>query len=166
MARDQNDSEQQGRQFHWRTRLCLLKGCEQPFRPTHPRSRYCSSECCTQARRWSRKRAHTRYRKTAKGKERRRLQLHRYRLRQKQRVTRPQQKTKEGDPNEIKQGVLCSRAGCYERVYVDRRSPLKKYCCSLCYRAVRRVIERERRWLYRVRARSPHPIYGFEPGTS
>jgi hypothetical protein len=28
-----------------RTRPCLLKGCERPFRPRRARQRYCSQEC-------------------------------------------------------------------------------------------------------------------------
>jgi hypothetical protein len=30
---------------YWQRR-CLLKECEQPFRPTYPQERYCSAACC------------------------------------------------------------------------------------------------------------------------
>jgi hypothetical protein len=35
-----------------RSRLCLLKGCGQVFRPHQPLVRYCSEACREQARRW------------------------------------------------------------------------------------------------------------------
>ena len=64
-----------------RTRPCLLKGCERPFRPRRARQRYCSQECRQAAWRWSRWKAQQRYRATAAGKERRNGQNRRYRER-------------------------------------------------------------------------------------
>jgi hypothetical protein len=64
-----------------RTRLCLLKGCEQRFRPQWPRERYCSDGCRRAARKWSRWKAQQSYRATAVGKEKRNGQSRRYRER-------------------------------------------------------------------------------------
>jgi hypothetical protein len=64
-----------------RTRICLLKGCEQRFRPQRPRERYCSEECRQAAREWSRWKAQQCYRATAAGRERRNGQSRRYRER-------------------------------------------------------------------------------------
>jgi len=64
-----------------RTRRCLLKGCEQRFRPQHAGQRYCSAECGRAARRWSRWKAQQSYRSTASGKEKRNGQSRRYRER-------------------------------------------------------------------------------------
>jgi hypothetical protein len=64
-----------------RTRPCLLKGCERPFRPRRARQRYCSHECRQAAREWSRWKAQQRYRATAAGKEKRNGQSRRYRER-------------------------------------------------------------------------------------
>jgi hypothetical protein len=64
-----------------RTRPCLLKGCERPFRPRRARQRYCSQECRQAARRWSHWKAQQRYRATATGKEKRNGQSRRYRER-------------------------------------------------------------------------------------
>ena len=64
-----------------RTRLCLLKGCEQRFRPQRPRERYCSDGCRRAARKWSRWKAQQSYRATAVGKEKRNGQSRRYRER-------------------------------------------------------------------------------------
>ena len=70
-----------------RTRLCLLKGCEQRFHPRHARQRYCSAECRKEARRWSRWKAQERYRETTAGQQKRNGQSRRYRERVQSRKT-------------------------------------------------------------------------------
>ena len=64
-----------------RMRACLLKECEQRFRPVHPLTRYCSEECREQARRWREWKARRQYRQSEAGKQKRRAQSRRYRLR-------------------------------------------------------------------------------------
>jgi hypothetical protein len=64
-----------------RTRRCLLKGCEQRFRPQRARQRYCSDTCRRAAREWSRWKAQQGYRATAAGRDRRNGQSRRYRQR-------------------------------------------------------------------------------------
>jgi hypothetical protein len=64
-----------------RMRRCLLKGCEQRFKPRHPHQRYCSTSCRDAARKWSRWRAQQRYRATTAGKEKRNGQSRCYRER-------------------------------------------------------------------------------------
>jgi len=64
-----------------RTHRCLLKGCEQRFRPRNARLRYCSEECRRAAREWSRWKAQESYRATAVGKQKRNGQSRRYRER-------------------------------------------------------------------------------------
>ena len=64
-----------------RTRMCLLKGCEQPFHPQQASKRYCSARCREQAREWSAWKAHQKYRVTRRGKEKRKAQSRRYRER-------------------------------------------------------------------------------------
>ena len=68
-----------------RTRHCLLKGCEQRFRPRHTRERYCSDGCRVAARAWSEWKARQTYRSTAAGKQKRNGQSRRYRERIKDR---------------------------------------------------------------------------------
>ena len=70
-----------------RTRQCLLKGCEQRFRPKHGRQRYCCGECRKKARKWSRWKAQRQYRGTQPGKQKRNGQSRRYRQRVRQRKT-------------------------------------------------------------------------------
>lgn len=71
------------RTSHPRSRLCLLKGCGQTFRPKYPLARYCSEPCREQARRWRQWKARHRYRRSDGGKQKRQAQSRRYRLRRK-----------------------------------------------------------------------------------
>jgi len=64
-----------------RSRPCLLKGCEQRFRPRRVGQRYCSQPCRKAARAWSRWKAQRSYRATAAGKQKRNGQSRRYRER-------------------------------------------------------------------------------------
>jgi len=68
-----------------RTRRCLLKGCQQRFRPRHARQRYCSDGCRKAARAWSEWKARRTYRGTAACKQKRNEQSRRYRERVKDR---------------------------------------------------------------------------------
>ena len=62
-------------------RQCLLKGCQQRFRPRHPQQRYCSTSCRQAARKWSHWKSRARRRAAAAGKEKRNGQSRRYRER-------------------------------------------------------------------------------------
>jgi len=79
-----------------RRRLCLLKGCEQAFRPKYPLTRYCSVQCREQARQWRAWKARQRYRQSAGGKQRRQAQSRRYRRRQQAAQTRKLGGVKQG----------------------------------------------------------------------
>jgi hypothetical protein len=68
-----------------RTRLCLLKGCEQRFHPLHVHQRYCSQPCRQAARAWSEWKSRQAYRATAAAKQKRKRQSQRYRERVKER---------------------------------------------------------------------------------
>lgn len=43
---------------------------------------------------------------------------------------------------------LCDRPGCHEHPTTSLRNPAR-YCCTACRQAVRRVLDRERKWLSR-----------------
>ena len=43
---------------------------------------------------------------------------------------------------------MCDRPGCHEPVPKSGRSQAR-YCCSACRQAVRRVVDRERKWQFR-----------------
>jgi hypothetical protein len=69
-----------------RARTCLLKDCGRVFRPDHPQARYCSEHCRNEAAKWRDWKARRKYRKTDRGKQVRRVQSRRYRVRQKERM--------------------------------------------------------------------------------
>lgn len=125
-------------------RLCLLKGCEKWFMPGHALERYCSDDCRRQAERWRRWNAALRYRATEGGKEKRRAQCRRNRERRRKRREAKPEPDREGHrkrpPGEL---FSCDRPGCYELFERSRRSPLQRFCCSSCRKALRRVELRE-----------------------
>lgn len=84
-AKDQEHGQRKRLIRRPRTRSCLLKGCDQRFRPVEARQRYCSQQCRQAARQWSRWKAQQSYRATAAGKEKRNGQSRRYRERVKER---------------------------------------------------------------------------------
>jgi hypothetical protein len=138
-----------------RTRRCLLKHCEQPFHPAHPMRRYCSPSCQHDARLWSQWRANQNYRASEHGKERRRQQSQRNRQRRSQGppedATQPATRIPllggEGyQQQDSEKRSPCHRPGCYECFAIPLRSPLKKFCSTLCRRALRAVLQREARW--------------------
>jgi hypothetical protein len=138
-----------------RPRRCLLKGCEHWFLPPRPQCRYCSPACQQAARRWRRWRAQQNYRTTAHGRSHRQQQARRYRQRAHSRsrplpAVRPEGKRL---PKKVQEVPLrcCDRPGCY--VLFPPGSPYspRRFCCPLCRRALRRVLDREARWRRRRR---------------
>ena len=151
-----------------RQRRCLLKGCEKPFHPTHPQARYCSPECRAAARRWRRRCANRQYRQTPYGRQKRQAQSQRYRCRcaerrqaaQAQKVLPAAPQSADTCPAQAGEGqrpardcefFCCQRPGCEEWFALSSRSPCRKFCSPSCRQALRRVIERERRWRQRAR---------------
>lgn len=151
----------QGSACECRQRLCLLKGCERPYHPPHPLSRYCSAACREAARHWSQWHANQRYRASDQGKCQRREQSRRWRVRACQ-----HRSVEDGAEPALKAGgegyhnraqeeeFFCPRPGCYVRFIRTRRSPLQKFCGSVCRWALWRVLQRESRWRRR---------WGFPP---
>ena len=158
---------------HGRCRRCLLKGCERFFRPARPQSRYCSAACCHAARRWRRRQASRRWRASEPGKARRREQCRRARRRiplvvlpelpsvpepvaSSPPVTGPPAAAAcEGQrPATIPEKFSsqpCQRPGCYAVFVLQPRSPQQRFCSCSCRQALRRVLDRERRWRQRRR---------------
>jgi len=161
-------SGDQGPRRWFRRRRCLLKGCEQWFRPCHPQARYCSAACQQAARRWRRRHASKHYRASAQGKERRREQSRRYRERQPPRPPPPADNVAETAAAGVEQHCEgqrpasqskdfiwrpCQRPGCYEWFLVTARSPQQHFCSCSCRQALRRVLDREAHWRRRHRHR-------------
>lgn len=142
------------RRHHPCCRRCLLKGCERWFLPTRPQARYCNAGCQQAARRWRRWQATQRYRASAAGKERRREQSRRYRVRRRQRpvaepvaaIAEPAHDGEGQRPaefSELNVGQPCQRPGCYTCFEPSPRSPHQRFCSSSCRQALRRVRQRE-----------------------
>ena len=153
-----------------RQRLCLLKGCEKPFRPTCPQARYCSPECRAAAQRWRRRRASQQYRQTIDGREKRRKQNRNYRSRRAERQRAEAARTGrqstpgpqcasdvqpcEGQRPATESGFFCcDRPGCEEHFSRPHLISTRRFCSPSCRQALRRVIERERRWRRRAHCR-------------
>jgi hypothetical protein len=220
----QEAAESSGR---FRSRCCLLKGCERMFRPTHPRCHYCSDACRREAKKWQAWRAAGHWRATDRGKECRRAQSRRYRrliplvvLTEApapspepvveplsssfpepvveplsssspepvveslsssspepvveslsssspepvvEPLSSPPAEAKASLP-EVREGQLieqipenfivrpCRRPGCYVLFGVPGEWSPRRFCCDLCHKALRRVLDREARYQRRRRA--------------
>jgi len=170
-----------------------LKGCEQPFQPKHPQARYCSEACRQAARRWRAWRGRQRYGATERGKACRRDQSRRYRERVRHRgpcgceveaeastgscaCCREQRAEAEAADSAVPAGregqrpadfpkkSSCGRPGCYTCFDPHPRSPLQRFCSSLCRLALQRVLEREARWRRSVRNRRPESCREWSGG--
>jgi hypothetical protein len=160
---DRRSSSGQGSSQAPRQRRCLLKGCEQFFKPDYYQARYCSAACQDAAHRWRRWSADQTWRKTESGRECRREQSCRYRRRVRERreaeqavVEEAAQAECEGErPADASQKSSCARPGCYELFVPARRSPRQRFCSCLCRQALRRVLQREARWGQRRKGAPP-----------
>lgn len=148
-----------------RLRRCLLKGCGRLFRPARPQSRYCCAACQQAARRWRRWRAQQTYRQSAHGRQHRQQQARRYRQRhpapprpppqppsrreEPDRATGAASADSEGKrlPEKSEEVPLrpCDRPGCYVLFAADCPGSARRFCCVLCRRALRCVLDREAR---------------------
>jgi hypothetical protein len=149
-----------------RPRRCLLQGCERWFCPARPQCRYCSAACRQAAQRWRRWRAQQKYRASPHGRQQRRQQARRYRQQQRSRLSWRQPRMAGWAAGEaaavgtaVPAGVgkrlheksaegawhPCDRPGCYVLFPAGSASNPRRFCCVLCRRALRRVLDREAR---------------------
>ena len=155
-------------------RICLRRGCHRTYRARRWNQRYCQDpECLKLVRRWQ----------VAKRQQQRRQQpevrqAHAAAERQRRLRRRVAAASNKVDPEAevVSRAKLpdegrgawsrskndsvpfCDRPGCYDAVRPSCRCPAR-YCGDGCRQAVRRVGDRERKWLRRhaQRARSPAP---------
>ena len=111
-----------------RTRGCLLKGCNQRFRPIEARQRYCSPQCRQAARQWSRWKAQQSYRATAAGKEKRHGQSRRYRERVKERKL-------QGRPGAVAEAARVITKNFFSIISVTGRAAMRGLCSAADHRA-------------------------------
>jgi hypothetical protein len=189
-----------------RQRLCLLKGCEQPFWPKCPQARYCSEACQQAAERWRKYRSSRTYRGSDQGREKRREQARQHRQRRRAQLLVPtavaapavaasppaastsaEAVSTSAEPVPVAASMestasvtaaapgasaaelascvgqrpalgcedfvcrRCVRPGCYAWFPVKHDPSSKRFCSVACRLALRRVLDREARYLERRR---------------
>jgi hypothetical protein len=153
--------EQPTRKPPWRTtkrrrprpRLCLRKGCGRRYMPRRWNQRYCQDpECLRLVRRWQSARRQRRRRASPQGRQyhrqAERARRQEAKLNHHKALERPDKRAR-GHAGRIFSGTLCSRPGCHEPPRTSLRTPAS-YCSTACQAAVRRVRDRERKWLSRA----------------
>lgn len=138
------------------SRTCLRKGCERVFQAVRWNQRYCREpNCLRQVHRWQatkRQRAHRR----SPANRKRHAEAERNRRRQSNSrsasVSSPMTADNDSAWSRSKANSrdFCDRPGCYEPLPSSTRAPAR-YCDRNCRQAVRRVVDRERKWLMRHR---------------
>jgi hypothetical protein len=175
MGRTQYNSEPTGTKGRGPLRGCLRKGCAGIFLAVRWNQRYCGdSQCRREILRWQAAKRQRTCRQSPESRARHAAaeRARRARLRQEQeRATQ----VSEGGPSQPQPAngshqdgawsrgkmlplIFCDRPGCYEPVTECSRAPVR-YCTCECRGAMRRVRDRERKWLlrhqYGLKARSP-----------
>jgi len=141
--------ERTTRQRRPRPRLCLRKGCGRRYSPGRWNQRYCQDrECLRAVRQWQAARRQKRCRANPQGRERHRRAERARRQAIKAKGRKPSNRAR-GHAGRHFPGTLCGRCGCFEMPRESVRTPAH-YCNADCRAAVRRVRDRERKWLSRA----------------
>ena len=144
-----------------RPRTCLRKECDRIFQPIRWNQRYCQeAECLRQVRRWqAAKRQRVHRRALANRKRHAEAEAQRRRRARSEMVSKQESPPKSGSDTTAgsawsrSKRILadfCDRPGCYEPLLTESRAPAR-YCSCGCRQAMRRVLDRERKWLVRNR---------------
>ena len=136
-------------------RDCLRKGCERKFVPRRGNQRYCQDkECLREVRRWLARKRQRHCRQSEEQRQRHcdQERARRARLRQAAKTSsdpnsEPQQSAR-GHAAEGISGPFCDRPGCYDPTCPSGRVR-SRYCGDRCRAVMRRVLDRERKWLRR-----------------
>lgn len=136
-----------------RPRICLRKGCGRRSTPRRWNQRYCQDpECLREVRRWQSRRRQRRRRASPQGRQQHRQAERARRHEAQARVQTPAARSPDcarGHGGRNSSGTFCGRTGCYEPPRVSPRTPAF-YCSAACRTAVRRIHDRERKWLTRA----------------
>jgi hypothetical protein len=147
------NGRQRGSPRRPRARLCLRKGCGRRYQPRRWNQRYCQDpECLRLVRRWQAARRQAR-RRQDEAVQSQHAKAQRARRRRVPSPPQPPQKPNlaaaRGHAAKIFSPTpLCDRPGCHEPPLQSGRHHAC-YCCPACRQAVRRVLDRERKWLRR-----------------
>jgi hypothetical protein len=136
-----------------RARICLRKGCGRKYQPRRWNQRYCREpECLRLVRRWqaAKRQAKRRQDDAAKAEHTEAERARRQRATSTPQAPKPAEiAAARGHAARIFSPTsLCDRSGCQEPPPKSGRNQTR-YCCSACRQAVRRVVDRERKWRHR-----------------
>lgn len=137
-------------------RVCLRKGCGDIFQPRRWNQRYCGSpECRRELRRWQAAKRQQKRRSRPEVRQQHAAAERQRRARRREAGERsPPAKDPDSDGawsrSKKNPAPFCDRPGCYEPRRRVTRSPAR-YCGDGCAQDVRRVLDRERKWLRRKR---------------
>ncbi len=136
-----------------RPRVCFRKGCSRRYTPRRWNQRYCQDpKCLREVRRWQSRQRQRRRRASLRGRQRHRQAERARRREAKERGQTPTKRSTDharGHAGEKYSDIFCGRTGCYEPPRASLRTPAC-YCGTGCRTAVRRVRDRERKWLSRM----------------
>jgi len=143
-----------GKRRRFPRRTCLRKGCGRRFLPRSWNHRYCpDSDCRRLVRQWQNRKRQQRRRSTEEG-----LRAHREaesRRRKRNREARKAAAREQSDRlpklprgHGAKGESSCDRPGCYHPPRPSTNGQAR-YCGVSCRQALRRVLDRERKWLLR-----------------
>jgi hypothetical protein len=140
-----------------RPRTCLRKGCSCVFQPARWNQRYCQDgECLRQVRRWQAAKRQRVHRTSADNRKRhaeaeaRRRQARAATASSQDGVSKSDDAGSAWSRSRKIPANFCDRPGCYEPLPTHSRAPTR-YCSRGCRQALRRVTDRERKWLLRNR---------------
>lgn len=159
-----------GCQSSWKARRgCLRKGCGREFQPRRWNQRYCQDPSCLRlVRRWQAAKRQQRRRQSAEHRQQHRDAQRQFRQRAREKKKTLQPTAAAGSPAHSAVPMptpvcvrrrawsrsngttpsFCDRPGCYDAVRASSRW-LTRYCGDECAQAMRRVLDRERKWLRR-----------------
>ena len=150
-----------------RPRVCLRKGCDRRYQPSRWNQRYCQDPACLlEVRRWqAARRQHKRRQEPENRKQHAAAEAERRKRRRELGKDACQHAAACPENGSNRQAwsrskanseFFCDRPGCYAPRRVSHRAPAR-YCSDDCRGCVRRVRDRERKWLKRNTYTDCHP---------
>lgn len=147
-----------------RRRVCLRKGCGCVFQPRRWNQRYCqAAECLRLVRRWQAAKRQRQRRQNSEHRQRHceAERQRRVRCREQAAADRDSRDPTASEPNKPHDSTkrawsrsngccanFCDRPGCYDPVRCSPRAQAR-YCSDQCAQVMRRVLDRERKWVRR-----------------
>lgn len=154
---DSDGSARSGRKF--RPRICHRKSCGRAYNPRSWNQRYCQEpDCMREVRRWHAKKRQRRHRQDP-GNLKRHASAQAARRKRKRETPKETEQSDNSTSSDVSDcrpwsrskehsSDFCDRPGCYDPRRASLRAP-SRYCGNECRNEVRRVRDRERKWLSR-----------------